>query len=136
MGSRGFWRRRLIGGLTAALLLVAGAAPASAAVLPLPADGSQVNNDPAAGIDPNQNLSDESPNADVVGGALTPGGVTVPWAIFRQQELPNNKDQIFVRSFKNQWTTRGNGTVGGQSSSSPTFTGSLNFDQREDGEAP
>ena len=135
MGSRAFRRRRRIGGLTAVLVLVVGAAPASAAVLHLPADGSQVNNDPAAGIDPNQNLSDESPNADVVGGALTPGGVTVPWAIFRQQTLPN-KDQIFVRSFKNQWTTRGNGTVGGQSSSGPTFSGSLNFDQQEDGEAP
>ena len=34
------------------------------------------------------------------------------------------------------WTTRGIGTVGGRSSASPTFTGSLNFDQGQDGEAP
>ena len=37
---------------------------------------------------------------------------------------------------KGAWTTRGNGTVGGRSSASPTFTGSLNFDQGQDGEAP
>ena len=34
------------------------------------------------------------------------------------------------------WTTRGIGTVGGRSSAGPTFTGSLNFDQGQDGEAP
>jgi hypothetical protein len=34
-----------------------------------------------------------------------------------------------VRSFAGgAWTTRGNGTVGGRSSASPTFAGSLNFD--------
>ena len=46
-------------------------------------------------------------------------------------------DQVFARSFAGgAWTTRGNGTVGGRSSAAPTFTGSLNFDQGQDGEAP
>ena len=46
-------------------------------------------------------------------------------------------DQVFSRSFANgAWTTRGNGTVGGRSSASPKFTGSLNFDQGQNGEAP
>src|SRR5207248_9734489 len=46
--------------------------------------------------------------------------------------------QIFVRSFikTGQWKTQGNGTVGGRSSASPPFLGSLNFDQGQDGEAP
>src|SRR5205085_1273529 len=64
----------------------------------------------------------------------------VPWAIFRQQETngsPPPQDQVFSRSFAaGKWTTRGNGTVGGRSSASPTFSGSLNFDQGKDGEAP
>ena len=83
-------------------------------------------------------VSGEDPtNADLVGGALTAGKPAVPWAIFRQQEPPGSADQVFVRSFANgAWTTRGNGTVGGRSSASPKFTGSLNFDQGQDGEAP
>ena len=32
--------------------------------------------------------------------------------------------------------TKGHGTVGGASSASPTFTGSLNFNQAREGEAP
>ena len=59
----------------------------------------------------------------------------MPWAIFRQQTT--GADQVFSRSFANGvWTTRGSGTVGGRSSASPTFGGSLNFDQGQDGEAP
>src|SRR5206468_12679493 len=59
----------------------------------------------------------------------------VPWAIFRT--TTSGKDQVFVRSFASgAWTTRGIGTVGGLSSASPTFSGSLNFDQAQDGEAP
>ena len=55
---------------TAAVLACAGAA---LALQGLPA-GGQVNNDPAAGIDPTQSVSGEDPaNADVVGGALTAG---------------------------------------------------------------
>ena len=99
---------------------------------------AQVNNDPAAGINPQLGVSGEDPtNADVVGGALTAGKVAVPWAIFRQHETSPAKDQIFSRSFAGgAWTTRGTGTVGGRSSASPTFSGSLNFDQTQDGEAP
>ena len=98
--------------------------------------GSQVNDDPAAGIDRTLGVSGEDPtNADVVGGALTAGKPAVPWATFRQGT--SGSDQIFVRSFAGgKWTTRGNDTVGGRSSGSPTFAGSLNFDEAQDGEAP
>jgi hypothetical protein len=116
------------------------AATSASAFQPLPA-GAQVNDDLAAGINKTISVSGEDPtNADVVGGALVAGKPAVPWAIFRQQETngsPPPNDQIFSRSFAaGAWTTRGNGTVGGRSSASPTFTGSLNFDQKQDGEAP
>jgi hypothetical protein len=115
---------------------LAAAGSASAAFQALP-PGDQVNNDPAAGINPTLPVSIEDPaNSDVVGGSLG-GAVNVPWAVFRQTEASPSKDQIFSRSFANgKWTTRGNGTVGGRSSASPTFSGSLNFDQGQDGEAP
>jgi hypothetical protein len=78
--------------------------------------------------------------ADVVGGSLVAGKPAVPWAIFRQRETNGSSppaDQVFSRSFANgAWTTRGIGTVGGRSSASPQFRGSLNFDQGQDGEAP
>jgi hypothetical protein len=121
------------------LLLCATLALASAAAAwglgGLPA-GGRVNEDPP-GIDPAQSVSGEDPtNADVVGGALSAGKVAVPWAVFRQQEASAH-DQIFSRSFAGgAWATRGSGTVGGRSSSSPLFSGSLNFDQGKDGEAP
>ncbi len=119
---------------TVAVLASAGSAFALQGLPP----GGQVNNDPAAGISPTQAVSGEEPaNADVVGGALTAGKVAVPWAVFRQTEPGAAKDQIFSRSFAGgAWTTRGNGTVNGSSSTSPTFSGSLNFDQGQDGEAP
>jgi hypothetical protein len=86
--------------ITALLLLAAGAV--HAAVLGLPSDGSQVNNDPAAGIDPGQNAG----HSDVVGGTLTSGGARVPWAAFEQKS--GSSQQIFVRAFKNgQWVTQG-----------------------------
>lgn len=122
-----------------AAVAVAAAASASAFVgLP---PGTAVNNDPAAGIDPAFSVSGADPtNADVVGGSLVAGNKAVPWSIFRQQETngsPPPHDQIFSRSFANGvWTTRGSGTVGGRSSASPRFSGSLNFDQNRDGEAP
>jgi len=99
--------------------------------------GGQVNDDLAAGIDKSQNVAGGDPtNADVVGGALSAGKPAVPWAIFQQQEKIGEA-QIFVRSFAGgAWTTRGNGTVGGRSSASPPFSGSLNFDQEEEGEVP
>jgi hypothetical protein len=112
------------------------AAGSAAAFQQLPAN-DQVNNDPAAGIDPAQGVSGEDPtNADVVGGALVAGKVNVPWSIFRQHT--STKDQIFSRSFASgAWTTRGSGTVGGRSDSTPNrIPASLNFDQGQDGEAP
>jgi hypothetical protein len=117
-----------------AALATAGSAGAFQALPP----GAQVNNDPLAGIDGALSVSGEDPaNADVVGGALTAGKVAVPWAIFRQATAGGGHDQAFVRSFaEGAWSTRGNGTVGGRSSASPPFSGSLNFDQGQDGEAP
>lgn len=120
-----------------ALLASAGSALAFQAMPP----GAQVNDDLAAGINKAISVSGEDPtNADVVGGALTAGKPAVPWAVFRQQETngsPPPHDQVFSRSFAaGAWTTRGIGTVGGRSSASPQFKGSLNFDQRQDGEAP
>jgi hypothetical protein len=130
--------RRTVGlAVAVGALATAGSALALQA---LPA-GSQVNDDPAAGIDKAISVSGQDPtNADVVGGALTAGKPAVPWAVFRQQETNGSSppaDQIFARSFANgTWLTRGNGTVGGRSSAGPLFSGSLNFDQRQDGEAP
>lgn len=123
---------------TAALIVLVATGSAWAAFAGLPSDGSQVDNDPAAGIAPADGVSGIDPsNADVVGGALTAGKPAVPWAIFRQQESGGADDQAFVRSFgAGAWTTRGGGTVGGVSSAAPIFPGSLNFSQTEDAEAP
>ncbi len=135
--SRRTSRRRARIAATSVVLALATAGSAAAALQALP-PGAQVNDDPAAGINPALSVSGEDPtNADVVGGALTAGGKAVPWAIFRQTETAGAHDQIFSRSFANGvWKTRGNGTVGGRSSAAPTFPGSLNFDQGQDGEAP
>ena len=82
----------------------------------LPSDGSQVNNDPAAGIDPNQSAG----LSDVVGGSLVAGGPRVPWATFEQKA--GDAQRIFVRAFKNgQWVTQGP---------------SLNIDQNVEAEGP
>ncbi|OAI39713.1 hypothetical protein AYO39_02635 [Actinobacteria bacterium SCGC AG-212-D09] len=124
--------------VSAAVVLVT--AGAALAFQPLPS-GAQVNDDLAFGINKAISVNGEEPtNADVAGGALTAGKPAVPWAIFRQQETngaPPPADQVFSRSFAaGAWTTRGSGTVGGRSSASPTFKGSLNFSQLADGEAP
>jgi hypothetical protein len=129
-------RTALIAG--AAVLASAGTAFAAFQELP---PGAQVNDDPAAGISPGDpvNLVDPDPtNADIVAGSLAAGKARVPWAIFQQREKAAAKpDQIFVRAFKGgAWSTQGNGTVNGFSSSTPTFSGSLNFDQSVDGEVP
>jgi hypothetical protein len=129
-------RTALIAG--AAVLASAGTAFAAFQELP---PGAQVNDDPAAGISPGDpvNLVDPDPtNADVVAGSLVAGKARVPWAIFQEREKAAAKpDQIFVRAFKGgAWSTQGNGTVNGFSSSTPTFSGSLNFDQSVDGEVP
>lgn len=87
--------------LTGATLLLTGGT-AMADLVGLPANGSQVNNDPAAGIDPNQNAG----LSDVIGGSLAPGGARVPWAAFEQRS--GSSQQIFSRAFKNgQWVTQG-----------------------------
>jgi hypothetical protein len=91
-------------------------AGAAGAVIGLPSDGSQVNNDPANGIDPGQNAG----VSDIVGGSLAAGGARVPWATFEQQA--GGAQRIFVRAFKNgQWVTQGP---------------SLNIDQNVKAEAP
>ncbi len=122
---------------TIGTLAAAGSAAAAFQALP---PGAQVNDDPGAGINPNLPVNIEDPaNADVVGGSLVATKPLVPWAILRQTEPSGKKDQIFSRSFAaGAWTTRGIGTVGGSSSASPdpTLSGSLNFDQLQDGEAP
>ena len=120
----------------ASMAVALAAAGSAAAFQQLPA-GDQVNNDPAAGINPALPVNIEDPaNSDVVGGSLVATKPEVPWSIFRQTESPG-KDQVFSRSFAGgAWATRGNGTVNGRSSASPTFSGSLNFDQGQDGEAP
>ena len=107
-----FLRRATLAGVAAALV----AAGTAGAVIGLPSDGSQVNNDPAAGIDPNQNAG----VSDVVGGSLVAGGPRVPWATFEQKA--GDAQRIFVRAFKNgQWVTQGP---------------SLNIDQNVEAEAP
>ena len=143
MGIR--WTRGRKVAVVSVIAALAAAGSASAAFQALP-PGAQVNNDPAAGINPNLPVNIEDPaNSDVVGGSLVATKPLVPWAIFRQTEPSPSKDQIFSRSFAvpaanplgpGVWTSRGNGTVGGRSSASPTFLGSLNFDQSQDGEAP
>jgi hypothetical protein len=133
-------RKARLGRVTLAVATAALAAAGLAAAFQALPLGGQVNDDLVAGINKNLNVSGEDPaNADVVGGALVAGKPTVPWSIFRQQEDGTSQpdDQIFSRSFASgAWVTRGNGTVGGRSSASPTFSGSLNFDQGVDGEAP
>jgi hypothetical protein len=108
-----FARRVAVAGAAATLL----AAGSAAAVVGLPANQSQVNNDPAVGIDPNQNAG----VSDIVGGSLAAGGARVPWATFEQAE-PDGSQRIFVRAFKGgQWVTQGP---------------SLNIDQNAKAEAP
>src|SRR2546426_2549337 len=109
--------RRTIAGLAALSVLLA--APATrAGFLPLPANGSQVNNDVANAIDPNQDAG----VSDVAGGTVKAGNVQVPWATFEQKS--RDSQQIFVRAFKNgAWVTQG-------------FPASLNIDPTAEAEAP
>jgi hypothetical protein len=112
--TRQFRRRRIAPAVLFALLAITGTA--SAAVVGLPTDGSQVNNDPAVGIDPNQDAG----ASDVVGGSLVPGAPNVPWATFEQKT--GASQQIFVRAFKNgRWITQGQ---------------SLNIQPNQEAEAP
>src|SRR5438094_10461317 len=110
--------RRTIAGLAALAALLAAPA-ARAASLPLPGNGSQVTNELANAIDPNQDAG----VSDVVGGAVTAGKTPVPWAPF-EQKVAGGEQQIFVRAFKNgAWVTQG----------SPA---SLNIDPTQEAEAP
>src|SRR5690349_84660 len=94
------------------------AAPAAGAFAPLPANGSQVNDDPPNSIDPHQDAG----VVDVAGGTVKAGGLQVPWATFEQQV--GDAQQIFVRAFKNgAWVTQG-------------FPASLNIDPTVEAEAP
>jgi hypothetical protein len=104
--------RATVAGAVAALV----AAASAGAVIGLPADGSQVNDDPANGIDPNQNAG----VSDIVGGSLAAGGARVPWSTFEQ--AAGGAQRIFVRAFKGgQWVTQGQ---------------SLNIDPNVEAEAP
>ena len=105
-------RRASAFGVVATLAL----AGTAGAVIALPSDGSQVNDDPANGIDPAQNAG----VSDVVGGSLAAGGARVPWSTFEQQA--GSAQRIFVRAFKNgRWVTQG---------------ASLNIDPGAEAEAP
>jgi len=108
----------MLAALAAAGALVA-TPPARAAFLPLPASGTQVNDDPTNSIDPNLAAG----ISDVTGGAVTAGKIQVPWATF-EQRVAGGEQQIFVRAFKNgAWVTQG--------SPAP-----LNIDPTEEAEAP
>jgi hypothetical protein len=101
---------------TAVALVLAGTA--AAAFVGLPADGSQVDNDVAAGIDPAQDAG----VSDVQGGTVVAGNLQVPWATFEHKS--GATQQIFVRAFKGgQWVTQG-------------FPASLNIDPTVEAEAP
>lgn len=104
--------------LTAAAIASLGlAASAPASLIGLP-PGGQVNDDPAAGIDPGRDAG----ASDVVGGSLVAGGVRVPWATFEQKTA--GEQQVFVRAFKDgQWRTQG-------------APASLNLDPAQEAEAP
>ena len=109
-----FRRRRVTPAVLLAVLALTGTA--SAAVVGLPSDGTQVNDDPAVGIDPQQDAG----VSDVVGGSLVPGTPNVPWAAFEQKT--GTSQQIFVRAFKNgRWVTQGQ---------------SLNIQANQEAEAP
>src|SRR5436309_6275255 len=91
--------RLTIAGLAAVGVLLGGPA-ARAAFLPLPANGSQVNNDVANAIDPNQDAG----VSDVAGGTLTAGKVQVPWVTWEENDgvaSDTTLRQIFVaKAFK------------------------------------
>src|SRR5436309_62448 len=94
--------RLTIAGLAAVGVLLAGPA-ARAAFLPLPANGSQVNNDVANAIDPNQDAG----VSDVTGGTLTAGKVQIPWATFEPNDgvaSDTTLRQIFVAKALKQAT--------------------------------
>ena len=89
---RSRWARISIAAVVV-LLAATGSAVAFQALPP----GSQVNDDPMAGISPAAGVNGEDPtNADVVGGALVAGKPAVPWAIFRQQEASGARPDLLA----------------------------------------
>src|SRR6185295_12854031 len=105
-------RHATVAGLAATLV----AAGTAGAVIGLPQDGTQVNDDIANGIDPAQDAG----VSDIVGGSLAAGGARVPWSTFEQRA--GSAQRIFVRAFKNgRWVTQGQ---------------SLNIDPGAEAEAP
>jgi len=108
-----FGRWRLASAALLATLAFAGVASAQLVQLP---PNDQVNNDPALGIDPNQDAG----VSDVVGGALDATKPAVPWGTFEQKV--GSAQHIFVRAFKNgAWQTQGQ---------------SLNIQANQEAEAP
>ncbi len=110
------FRGRLATVTAIVVLCVAGSA--AAAVVGLPSNGSQVNNDPPT-IDPGQSAG----LVDLSAGSLTAGNALVPWATFEQAQA-NGSQQIVVRAFKGgAWNTEG-------------FPVSLNEDPSQIAQAP
>ena len=101
--------------LMSVVMALAVAVTAVAAFVGLPANGTQVNADPAAGIDPAQSAG----VSDVTGGSLA-AAARLPWATFEQKA--GGAQLIFVRAFKaGSWVTQG---------------AALNIDRAAEAEAP
>jgi hypothetical protein len=111
-------RRRIVRIIAASGATLAVAGAAGAALQGLPPSGAQVNDDPAASIDPQRDAG----AVDVQGGTVKPGALQVPWATFEQKTTSGQ--QIFVRAFKQgAWQTQG-------------FPASLNIDPTKEAEGP
>ncbi len=109
-------KRSRMAGAAAVAMVALTAAPVLAAIVGLPANGTQVNRDAATGINPNKSGG----RTDVVGGSLTAGAAEAPWITFEQKAATGQ--HIFVRAFKNgAWHTQGQ---------------SLNIDPTVEAEAP
>ena len=121
----------------ASMAVALAAAGSAAAFQQLPA-GDQVNSsDPIAGIDATKGVDGGEPtNADVVGGAIVPGAPGVPWATFRPIRPEKTRSSFDRSSRPVNGRRRAAARSAGSPSGSPTFAGSLNFDQAQDGEVP
>jgi hypothetical protein len=96
----GVFRGRVV--VVSAIVVLCVAGSAAAAVVGLPSNGSQVNNDPPT-IDPTQNVG----LSDLSAGSLIAGRALVPWATFEQAQRDGSQ-QIVVRAFKGRaWQTEG-----------------------------
>jgi hypothetical protein len=94
-------RTRFVVATTMAMVALV-AAPVLAAPSGLPSTGTQVNKDPAHGIDP----AKAGGRTAVAGGSLTAAAAEVPWIAFEQKASAGQ--HIFVRVFKSgAWHTQG-----------------------------